>query len=284
MESIRLFIQEFLRNAEGDLNTFGKIVSIFLIFLIVRIIVSIVYRLIDRTINAREKHFKNDPRANTMAGVIKKIVKYLLFFIALVISLELIGISTTSILATAGIGGLAISFGAQSLVKDIITGFFIIMEEQYNVGDHVKILDYEGYVEEVGIRVTKVRGFSGDLYIIPNGSIQDLANMNRGLMRSWVDVTVGYDENIDQVLKILDRVCEELKESNENIIEGPTVLGLTELGDYSIRISIVAKTISGFQWAVEREIRKKAKEKLEEAKIKSPYPKQVIYRGEEFDS
>lgn len=284
MESVGIFIQEFFKDAEGDLNLFGKAVSILLIFLIVRIIVSISYRLIDRTISAREKHFKNDPRTTTIGGIIKKIIKYVMFFIALIISLELIGISTGSILATAGIGGLAISFGAQSLVKDIITGFFIIMEEQYNVGDHVKILDYEGYVEEVGIRVTKIRGFSGDLYIIPNGSIQDVANMNRGIMRSWVDVTVSYDENIDRVLQVLNRACDQVKESNENIIEGPTVLGVTELGDYSIRISIIAKTISGFQWSVEREIRKKAKEGLEEAKIKIPYPKQVIIRGEDYDT
>lgn len=284
MESIRLFIQEFLKNAEGDLNVFGKILSILLIFIIARIIVGVFNRIINRTMDSRGLHFKNDARSTTIGGIIKKIVKYLLFFIAIIISLELIGISTGSILATAGIGGLAISFGAQSLVKDIITGFFIIMEEQFNVGDHVKILDYEGYVEEVGIRVTKIRGFSGDLYIIPNGSIQDIANMNRGIMRSWVDVTVSYDENLDQVLQVLNRACAQVKETNENIIEGPTVLGVTELGDYSIRISIIAKTVSGFQWSVEREIRKKAKEGLEEAKIKIPYPKQVLFRGEDYDA
>lgn len=234
--------------------------------------------------NTRGLHLKNKARSTTIGGVIKKIVKYVLFFIGIIISLELVGISTGSILATAGIGGLAISFGAQSLVKDIITGFFIIMEEQYNVGDHVKILDYEGYVEEVGIRVTKIRGFSGDLYIIPNGSVVDVSNMNRGVMRSWVDITIGYEENIDQVLGILNKVCDEVKESNENIIEGPTVLGVTDLGDFSIRISIIARTISGFQWSVEREIRKKAKESFEEANIKIPYPKQVIYRGGDYDS
>lgn len=245
---------------------------------------SIAYRLVDKTMDTRGLHFKNQARSATVGGVIKKIVKYLLFFIGVIISLELVGISTGSILATAGIGGLAISFGAQSLVKDIITGFFIIMEEQYNVGDHVKILDYEGYVEEVGIRVTKIRGFSGDLYIIPNGSVADVSNMNRGVMRSWVDITVSYDENIDQVLNLLNKVCDEVKKNNENIIEGPNVLGITDLGDFSIKISIIAKTLSGFQWSVEREIRKRVKERFEEANIEIPYPKQVIYRGGDYDS
>lgn len=284
MESIRLFIQDFLRTAEGDLNVFGKILSIILILLIARIMISIVYRLVDRTINNRRLHFKNEARSTTIGGIIKKIVKYVLFFIAVIISLELVGIKTGSILATAGIGGLAISFGAQSLVKDIITGFFIIMEEQYNVGDHVKILDYEGYVEEVGIRVTKVRGFAGDLYIIPNGAIQDVSNMTRGSMRSWVDITISYDDDIDKALRVLNKVCDEIKENNSNIVEGPTVLGVTELGDFYVKISIIAKTISGFQWSVEREIRKMAKERLEESEITIPYPRQVLYRGGDYNA
>ena len=284
MESIRLFIQDFLKTAEGDLNIFGKIISIIIIFLIVRIITSIAYKIIDRTVNSKGLRFGNQGRTTTIGGVLKKTIKYILFFIAIIMSLELIGVKTGSILATAGIGGLAISFGAQSLVKDIITGFFIIMEEQFNVGDHVKVLDYEGYVEEVGIRVTKIRGFAGDLYIIPNGTIQDVTNMTRGAMRSWVDIPISYEEDLDKVLNLLTLICDEIKENNENIVEGPTVLGVTELGDFYVRISIIAKTIPGFQWAVEREIRKRAKERFEEEKMSIPYPKQVLYRGGEYDS
>lgn len=284
MESIRLFIEDFLRTAEGDLNIFGKLISIFIVFLIVRIIVSLTYRVVDRAMKTRGLHFTNEGRSTTLGEIIKKTIKYTLFFIAIVISLELVGISTGSIIATAGIGGLAISFGAQSLVKDIITGFFIIMEEQYNIGDHVKIGDFEGYVEELGIRVTKIRGFSGDLYIIPNGSIVEVANMTRGAMRSWVDITISYDDDIDKAMDILEKVSQDIRENNENVVDGPTVLGVTELGDYFVRISIIARTIPGFQWAVEREIRKKAKERLGEANITIPYPKQVIYRGGDYNS
>lgn len=284
MESIRLFIQDFLRTAEGDLNVFGKLLSIIVIFLVVRIIISVAYRIIDRAIKSRGLHFTNEGRSTTLGQVIKKVIKYVLLFIAIVMSLELIGISTGSILATAGIGGLAISFGAQSLVKDVITGFFIIMEEQYNVGDHIRIGDFEGYVEELGIRVTKIRAFAGDLYIIPNGSIVEVSNMTRGAMRSWVDITISYDDDIDETLDILEKVSEEIRQTNENIVDGPTVLGVTELGDYYIKISIIARTVPGFQWEVEREIRKKAKEKLKEANITMPYPKRVIYEGGDYNS
>ena len=284
MDYVRRFFQDFLRTAEGDLNIFGKILSILLVFLVVRILIGIFNRIIDRTMASKGLHFENQGRSTTLGGIIKKSLKYVLLFIAIVISLELIGISTGSILATAGIGGLAISFGAQSLVKDIITGFFIIMEEQYNVGDHIKVLDYEGFVEEVGIRVTKIRGFAGDLYIVPNGSIQDVSNMTRGAMRAWVDVSISYDEDVDKALDLLNKTCEEVRNNNENIVDGPSVLGVTELADYYVRISIVAKTVPGFQWATEREIRKRAKEKLKEANITIPYPKQVIYRGGEYGS
>lgn len=283
MRSIRIFIEDFLRTAEGELNIFGKLISIMVIFLVVRIIISIAYRIVDRAIKSRGLHFTNEGRSTTLGEIIKKLIRYVLLFIAIVISLELVGISTGSILATAGIGGLAISFGAQSLVKDIITGFFIIMEEQYNVGDHVKIGDFEGYVEELDLRVTKIRGFAGDLFIIPNGSIVEVANMTRGSMRSWVDITISYDEDIDEALNILEKVSEEIRQSNENIVDGPTVLGVTELGDFYVRISIIARTVPGFQWAVEREIRKKAKEKLEESNITIPYPKRVIYEGGDYN-
>ena len=108
--------------------------------------------------------------------------------------------------------------------------------------------------------------------------------MTRGAMRSLVDITISYDDDIDQTLDILERVSEEIRQTNENIVDGPTVLGVTELGDYYIKISIIARTVPGFQWEVEREIRKKAKEKLKEANITMPYPKRVIYEGGDYNS
>ncbi len=120
-------------------------------------------------------------------------------------------ISTTSLLATAGIGGLAIGFGAQSLVKDIITGFFILLEDQYSVGDYIQTGSYDGVVEELGLRVTKLRAFSGELHIIPNSNIQIVTNKTRGAMRALVKVSIAYEEDIDKAIKVLQQTCDEIK-------------------------------------------------------------------------
>ena len=190
-------------------------------------------------------------------------------------------VNTTSILATAGIGGIAIGFGAQSLVKDIITGFFIFFEDQYSVGDLVQIGVFQGNVEELGLRVTKLRDFSGELHIIPNSNIQIVTNKTRGPMRALVKISIAYEENINHVVSILEKVCEEIKQANESILEGPSVLAVSNLGEYGVDITIVAKTNPGEQWAAEREIRKSVKEAFDRENIEIPYPKRIVYGGKD---
>ena len=190
-------------------------------------------------------------------------------------------INTASILATAGIGGIAIGFGAQSLVKDMITGFFILLEDQYALGDYVKIGDCEGIVEELGVRVTKLRDFSGELHIIPNGNIQVVTNRTRGAMRALVEVEIAYEEDINRAIKALEKMCNDIKSTNDSIIEGPNIIGVTDLAEYGVKLRIVAKAKAMDQWSVEREIRKKAKETLDKENIEIPYPRIVIAGGGE---
>ncbi len=133
----------------------------------------------------------------------------------------------------------------------------------------------------MGLRVTKLRDFSGDLHIIPNGRVQVVTNKTRGAMRALVKVSIAYEENIDDAIRVLEKVCKEIKSSNDNILDGPTILGVTDLGDFDVSISIVAKTKPMEQWAVEREIRKKVKEAFDRENIEIPYPKRVIFGGKE---
>ena len=182
MESINTLINNYLRNSAGDINVFGKLCISVLIFLSVSIISRFINRIIDRTLKIDHKNLIiNRKRANTIVSSLKKVIKYVLIFIGIIMTLELFDINTASILATAGIGGLAIGFGAQSLVKDIITGFFILLEDQYSVGDYIETGDKDGIVEELGLRVTKIRAFSGELHIIPNSSINIVTNKTRGI-------------------------------------------------------------------------------------------------------
>lgn len=286
MDEVRELIDKYLITNNGDLNIIGKLFKIVLIFVLIKLILALVNGIIEKAIkNKKEVNlFANNKRANTIKEILKKIIKYILYFIGIVMVLDLFNINTSSILATAGIGGIAIGFGAQSLVRDIITGFFILFEDQYAVGDYVKIETFEGTVEELGVRVTKLRAFSGELHIIPNGKIQVVTNKTRGAMRALVKVPIAYEENIDRVISVLEKVCVELGESNDNILEGPKILGVSELGEYDISITIVARTIPMEQWSVERQIRKKVKETFDKENIEIPYPKRVILGGNENDT
>ena len=281
MNYIMVIIEQYLKNSSGELNILGKLLKIIIVIISIKIIISISNKIIDKALKNRKgsNFFASDKRANTIKEIIKKTVKYILYFIGIVMILDMFNINTSSILATAGIGGLAIGFGAQSLVKDIITGFFILFEDQYAVGDYVKIESFEGVVEELGLRVTKLRDFSGELHIIPNGKIQVVTNKTRGAMRALVNISIAYEENIDQAIEVLNKVCDEIKLSNKNILDGPTTLGVTNLGDSEVSITIVAKTTPMEQWAVEREIRKKVKEAFDRENIEIPYQRMVILGG-----
>jgi len=178
----------------------------------------------------------------------------------------------TSILAVAGIGSLAIGFGAQNLVKDVISGFFIIFEDQFGVGDYITINNFSGLVEEVGLRISKIRDFSGDLHIIPNGEIKTVTNHTRGSMRALVNVGIPYEEDVDRIINVLTQICEDIKKSRNDVIEGPTVLGITDFQDSQVLITIIAKTEPMKQWEVERDIRYRIKKVFDREKITFPYP------------
>ncbi|MGB9812581.1 MAG: mechanosensitive ion channel family protein [Thermovenabulum sp.] len=253
------------------LNTFYMKIIYVILFSVV--FVKITDKFIDGLFNRRTKIIKtNENRLKTLGGLIKSVVKYTVYFVAGVMLLDTVGINTSSILTAAGIGGLALGFGAQSLVKDVIAGFFIIFEDQYQVGDYIETNEVGGFVEEIGFRITKLRDFGGQLHIIPNGEIKRVTNHSRGNMRALVKVRVSYEENIDKVFSILKEVCEEFR-ALEYIKEGPDVLGITDFAAEGIEFSIIAKTTPLMQWTAERELRKSIKERFEKEGISFAYYK-----------
>ncbi|HHY80597.1 mechanosensitive ion channel family protein [Thermoanaerobacter thermohydrosulfuricus] len=211
-------------------------------------------------------------KIGTLMSLTKNILRYVIYFIAAASILKIFNIEMTSILAVAGIGSLAIGFGAQNLVKDVISGFFIIFEDQFGVGDYITINNFSGLVEEVGLRTSKIRDFSGDLHIIPNGEIKTVTNHTRGSMRALVNVGIPYEEDIDRIINVLTQICEDIKKSRNDVIEGPTVLGITDFQDSQVLITIIAKTEPMKQWEVERDIRYRIKKVFDREKITFPYP------------
>ncbi len=279
-EAIKTLVEEDGRN----LPIIGKIIRIAVIIGLVYIAIKLFNKIIDKSLERRKKikFGIDEKKANTLAGILKNIIKYVFYFLGIIGVLDLFGIETSSLIATAGIGGLAIGFGAQSLVKDVITGFFIVFEEQFNVGDYVQIGEYEGIVEEIGLRVTKVRDFSGELHIIPNSNIIVVTNKTTGAMRALVEVNIPYNEDVNKVINILEEVCDEVRNSSNDLIEGPNVLGISDLGEYNTKLTIIAKTKAMAQWEVEREIRKKIKDAFEREEIQQPYPKIVIMENKDL--
>nr|WP_300003927.1 mechanosensitive ion channel family protein [Tissierella sp.] len=287
IETIKGYLSNMIQKNANELNIIEKLIKVAVIFIVIFILTKIVNKIIKKTLENR-KHtnlLMSNKRANTLINTLRKSINYFLVFIGIVMALDLFNINTKSILATAGIGGLAIGFGAQSLVKDLITGFFILLEDQYSVGELIETEGFEGIVEDLGVRVTKLRAFSGELHIIPNGNIKIVTNKTRGAMRALVTMSIAYEADVDKAIKVLEDVCTRIKEGDkEDIIkEGPTVLGIVNLGDYNVDINIVAKTNPMDQWNMERTIRKASKEALEKAGIEIPYPKNIIIREKKED-
>lgn len=275
---MKIMMAEYL-SADKIGKVLVKATKIILIIILARIVIRITNALIDKFIDNRDKvKLKLDEsRINTAKGILKSITRYTIYFIALGPILEQMDIDIKSIIAAAGIGGLAIGFGAQNLVKDIITGFFILFEDQFSVGDYIEIDGKNGIVEEMALRITKIRDFSGDLHIIPNGSITKVTNRCRGNMRAKVDMSIAYEENIERAIEVLNKTSESISKENNDIIEGPIVLGVTNFGASDVIITIIAKVKPMSQWEVERIMRKRFKEVFDEEGIEIPYPKRVIY-------
>lgn len=267
----------------GELNiniyTMAKdIFKIVVVIIVMWLAIEIASKIINKTVEKQsvsELRFTLDERkSKTIGAVLKSILRYTVYFFGITAILTIIfgGISLTF----AGIGGVAIGFGAQNLVKDIINGFFILFEDQFSVGDYINIEENGGIVESIELRVTKIRDFNGDLHIIPNGLITKVTNHSRGNMRILVDVDVDSDENIDKVIEVINIACAKFKKDHEDVVEGPKVMGITSLKENSVTIRIMGKAKTMKQWECEMGLRKEIKKALKVADIGIPYPRRII--------
>ena len=252
------------------------ILKIIFIIIFWRIVNVIINKLINNFFKLSPKLKMDEKKSNTLSGLMRSIVRYTIYIIMFISILNVLNIPTESILAAAGLGGLAIGFGAQNLVKDVISGFFILFEDQYAVGDYVTIGSAGGTVVEVGLRTTKIRAFNGDLHIIPNGEIKIVTNHSRGNSLAIVEIGIAYEEDINKAIKVLNDVGEKYYENNkEKVVEKPLVLGVTAIGNCEVKIRMIIRTLPLKHWSVEREVRKEIKEAFDRENIEIPYPRKV---------
>lgn len=209
-------------------------------------------------------------RIRTLTSLMQSIIRYAIYFIGGVLILQEFRIDTTSIVAGAGIIGLALGVGAQSLIKDFITGFFIILEDQFAVGDYISCGDMSGTVEDIGFRATKLRDFSGVLHFIPHGAITKVSNYTRGQMQAVVNIPVSYQVDLVKVLALLNKAAKEVGEEMVEVLAGPEVLGVVEFRNTELVVRITAKTVPLEQGKVEMALRYKIKLLFDEANIETP--------------
>lgn len=222
-------------------------------------------------------------RAHTLGNILRHALLILLFFLAILMILGELGIQLGPLLATAGVGALAIGFGAQSLVRDVIGGFFIILENQYRIGDVIQVAGVSGMVESLSLRRTVLRDLEGRVHTIPNGEIKIVSNLSKEWSRAVLDVGVSYRENIDQVMETLSQIGEELSREEpfkSAILEPLQILGVEQFGESQVFIRMMIKTIPLKQWEVGRELRRRIKIRFDEKGIEIPFPHRVLIWGE----
>lgn len=253
-----------------------KIISIIILAVFIN---QIGRRIIDRLFTGR-RHMPiqlSSRREQTLSKLLKNVLLYLLTFIVIVMILDTFDVPVSTLLAGAGVAGLAVGFGAQSLVKDIISGFFIIFEDQFSVGDYVNINGLEGTVEEIGLRTTKIQSWTGEQNIIPNGDISLVTNYSIHNGLSVVDINVPYENDIKQVETLLEEIITAIPDKYEEFVGTPEINGVTNLELSNFVIRVIAETLPASQWAGERIIRKEVKEQLFKHGIDIPSPRIVVY-------
>lgn len=265
-----------------------KIVLIFIVgYVSVRIVRVVLRRLAELLIRTRE-HDEESPgavrkRVATLTDVLRTLAVGLIWAVVIVMSLEQMGLAIGPILAGAGIVGIAVGFGAQNLVRDVISGFFMILENQVRVGDVAIINGTGGLVEAITFRTIVLRDLSAAVHIFPNGTITTLSNLTKGWSAYLMDIGVAYKEDTDRVVEVMRKVDEELRADPQysgSILEPIEVLGVDNFADSAVVIRARLKTQPIQQWTVGREYRRRLKKAFDLAGIEIPFPHRTLYMGE----
>jgi len=275
MTELKIYLEDLLVDAG-----FSTVLAALLISLVVILIWLLVGMIASKISRKSIEHYfikrKGDARGATLSGLLSGAVKVVIWFIVILLIISELGFEITPILASAGILGLAIGFGAQSLVKDVMSGFFIIVDNSFNVGETIEVSGFKGKVTAMNLRVTHITNYTGSEMIVNNGNISSLINWSRNTNLALVDFGVAYETDLEKIQSIMPEFIDLIEEKNDDIIEKPTFLGVTELADSSINMRISAKTTTGNHFGVERMIRHELVLYLNKHEVEIPFPQVVV--------
>jgi small-conductance mechanosensitive channel len=256
-------------------------VGVLLWFFLRRFIRPVVYHAVKRTKGETREGIRK--RTDTLTSVFVGTGKILIALIVILMILSELDVAIGPALATLGVAGVAVGFGAQYMIRDLIAGIFIIWENQYRVDDVVKVADVIGMVEEVNLRKTVLRDLDGIVHHVPNGEVKVASNYTRHFARINLNISVGYGEDLDHVISVINRVGKELakdKDWRERIMSAPEVLRVDNLGDSGIEIKILGEVKPLQQWSVAGELRLRLKKAFDAEGIEIPWPHVKVYFGE----
>lgn len=237
-------------------------------------------RLAEKMKQLRERTERASQRAKTLATLFKSIASTIIWAVALMMLLAEFDVNLGPLIAGAGIIGVAVGFGAQSIVRDLLTGVFMLIEDQYGVGDVVDLGDAVGTVESVGLRTTRLRDISGTVWHVPNGAIARVGNMSQLWARVPLDLDVAYDTDLDEAMAIIKRVADEVwleQGESTTVLEEPTLSGVQAFGADAVTIRVMLKTEPSEQWATARLMRRRIKAAFDDAGIEIPFPQRTVW-------
>ena len=236
-----------------------------------------------RALRATVQAERGRQRTETLGSVLRSVAALVIYTVAGFMALSEFDVNLGPLIASAGIVGIAFGFGAQSLVKDFLSGIFMLVEDQYGVGDIVDVGDAAGAVEEVKLRITKIRDVNGTLWHVPNGEIRRVANKSQAWARAVLDVEVAYDTDLDRAMAVIKQVADDVWEAalpNATVLEEPEIWGVERFGSDAISIRLVVKVEPAEQWSTAREIRRRLKDAFDEHGIEIPFPQRTVWINE----
>lgn len=271
-------VKQVLTNEEMWISLGWTFVKMILISLAAYLIVIVSRALIRKTFSVRIRGplKYNERRQQTLSKLLENVISYVVYFVAIIAILSMFNINVTGLIAGAGVLGLAVGFGAQNLVRDVITGFFIIFEDQFSVGDYVRIGQAEGTVEEIGLRTTKVKAWTGELFIFPNGLVTEVVNFSIHNSIAVVDINISNESDIAKVESLIMEFLETLQDRYEQIIKPAELLGVQNLTTTEVVMRVTAETLPMQHFAIARSMRRDLKEFLDARGVEIPYPRMVM--------
>jgi small conductance mechanosensitive channel len=283
-EAIKLLADAGLNFAESALRIILVIVAGYIVAKVVKVAVKHLEAILIRLGESGEDvPGATKKRVTTLMNVLRTISVVVIWGVVVVVSLEQMGLAVGPILAAAGVLGLAVGFGAQNLVRDVISGFFLILENQVRVGDVAIINGTGGLVEAVTFRTVVLRDLSAVVHVIPNGAITSLSNMTKGWSAYVIDVGVAYKEDTDRVAEVMQQVADDMKADpnfGPSMLDTIEIFGVDDFADSAVVIKARLKTLPIMQWGVGREFRRRLKKAFDEHGIEIPFPHLSVYMGE----